>query len=105
MILHIISDNTARKVRDNQGIVQDWTGDTSDPGFYWDTDERLIYVTKDGKTLLSLIPITTESSGPDAMYFYHTLFNSSDKDFQRHPDTGRIIGYRYMEPVEYIFGA
>lgn len=104
MIIHIVSDNTAKRIQSTD-VVLEWTGDTSDPGFYWDSDERLVCVIGDGKVLVSLSPVTTSSSGLDVMYFYHTLFNSSDKDFQRHPDTGRIISYRYMHPIEYVFGA
>jgi hypothetical protein len=33
------------------------------------------------------------------------LFDQPDKDFQYHPATGERICYRYLHPLEYIFGA
>lgn len=105
MILYIVSDNTARKVK-NPDFIPDWSAEYYGvPGFYWYQDHYLVCVLDTLECVVSLGPVETESDGFDACYFYTVLFGQSDKDFQCHPDTGKRIEYRYMEPVEYVFGA
>lgn len=104
MILYVVSDNTARKVR-NPDFIPYWSAEYIDvPGFYWDLNHHLICVLDTLECLVSLRPVETEADSFDACYFYTVLFGQTDKEFQCHPDTGERICYRYMHPVEYVFG-
>jgi hypothetical protein len=105
MILYIVSDNTARKVK-NPDFIPDWSVEYYNvPGFYWYGDGYLVCVLDTLECLVSLQPIVPECDGLEASYFYTVLFDQSDKDFQYHPATGKRIEYRYIEPVEYVFGS
>jgi hypothetical protein len=104
MILYVVSDNTARKVR-NPDFIPNWSVEYHDvPGFYWYEDHYLVCVLDTLECVVSLHPVDTETDGFDACYFYTVLFGQSDREFQYHPDTGSRICYRYLHPLEYIFG-
>ncbi len=104
MILYIISDNTARRVK-NPDLIPYWSAEYHNiPGFYWDRNYHLICVLDTLERLVSIQPVETESQdGLESFYFYTVLFEQSDKEFQYHPDTGSRICYRYLHPLEYIF--
>lgn len=105
MILYVVSDNTARRV-ENPDVVPYWCAEYHGvPGFYWYQDHYLVCVLDTLECLVSLQPLVPECDGLDASYFYSVLFEQSDKDFQCHPATGERICYRYLHPIEYIFGA
>ncbi|NDC88988.1 MAG: hypothetical protein EB075_09325 [Bacteroidetes bacterium] len=105
MILYVVSDNTAKRV-EIPDFIPNWSAEYHDvPGFYWGPGDHLVCVLDTLECLVSLQPIVPECDGLDASYFYSVLFDQTDKDFQCQPATGERICYRYLHPLEYIFGA
>lgn len=100
MILHIIDDNTSIQAFFKIAIP-DWSGDIYSVGFYWDGD-HLVYVAKSGgPVVVSINKLIPDSMG---LAYYYRLFHQPDIEWHTDPETDKRIEYRYMHPVEYVFG-
>lgn len=99
MIGYVASDNTAIRM-DKPVVIFPWTGDLTRGGFYTRDGKDLIYVDRrTGKVFIA----TNLDLSRDWEYI-DTLFNQPDNDWHTDPDTGNRILYRYLEPVEWVFG-
>lgn len=100
MILHIIDDNTAIQAFCEKS-VPDWRGNIYDVGFHWH-GYHLVYVAKRGGPIV----VSINELSPDSMglTYYYRLFRQPDSKWHTDPETGNRIEYRYMHPVEYVFG-
>jgi hypothetical protein len=103
VIGYVVSDNTAIRM-DKPYVVLPWTGDVTQPGFHYRDDKHLLYVDrKTGRILIATnLDISREREYSD--YYYYTLLNQPGNDWHIDPDTGDRIRYRYLEPVEWVFG-
>lgn len=103
MIGYVVSDNTAIRM-DAPDTIRTWTGDNTRPGFYIRDDKDLLYVEeKTGKVLIAVgVDLSREREYSE--YYYYTLFCVPDDAWHTDPDTGDRIRYRYLEPVEWVFG-
>lgn len=100
MILYIIDDNTAISAIADKSVPE-WHGNIYDVGFHWD-DDHLVYVAKGGgPVLVSVDKLSPKSMG---LVYYYRLFRQPDKNWHTDPETGNRVSYRYMHPVEYVFG-
>ena len=100
MILHIIDDDTAIQAFCEKAIP-DWSGDIYGVGFYWYGD-HLVYVAKSGgPVVVSINELRPDSMG---LSYYYRLFNQLGSKWHTDPETDKRIEYRYMHPVEYVFG-
>ena len=100
MILHILDDNTAIQAFCKK-TVPDWSGDIYGVGFHWDGDHLVYIVKRGGPVVVSINELRPYSMG---LTYYYRLFHQRDSEWHTDPETGNRIKYRYMHPVEYVFG-
>jgi hypothetical protein len=103
VIGYVVSDNTGVRM-DKPGVILRWEGDVTRPGFYYRNDKDLIYVDKKTGKVLIATNLDLSLEREYSSYYYRTLFNQPDNDWHTDPDTGDRIRYRYLEPVEWVFG-
>ena len=101
MILYIVDDNTAIQAF-TKDVVPEWCGDTNVVGFFWDNDHLIYVAESNGLVLRSIVELAPRSMG---LVYYYRLFRQPDNKWHTDPETGSRICYRYLHPIEYIFGA
>ena len=101
MIGYVVTDNTGIRL-DEHDVIMPWTGDVTRPGFYIRDDKHLLYVWTGRILIATNLDLSLEREYSD--YYYYALFNQPDNDWHIDPDTGSRILYRYLEPVEWVFG-
>lgn len=95
MILYNITHNTA--VRALPRI----SSSRKPEGFrFCNESGQIRYVMKEGKGVLLCIDVCLHDITNQYAY---ALFDQPDNNWQRDPDTGLILRYRYLHPVEYVF--
>lgn len=103
MIGYVVTDNTVIRM-DAHDVILTWTGDVTRPGFYYQDDKHLLYVDRKTGRILIAVGVDMSRSREHSDYYYYSLFNQPDNDYHIDPDTGDRIVYRYLEPVEWVFG-
>lgn len=109
MIAHIVTDNTAVRIDGSEYGIRVWNGpgDLS-PGFViWrsgGTELQIMYVLASGQGMIT--PINLDLSLPGRSRptgWYHALIDQPENDWHRDPDTDRILMYRYLDLIEWVF--
>ena len=109
MIGYVVTDNTAVRVDGAEYGIRVWDGpgDLS-PGFVIRkggvTGLQLLYIPASGQKIIT--PINLDLSLPGRSRptrWYYTLTNQPENDWHRDPDTDKILVYRYLDPIEWVF--
>lgn len=109
MIARIIPDNTALRIDGTEYGVRVWGGPGDlFPGFVIrkvrGTTPQLLYILPKGHGIIT--PVNLDLSLPyrnRPTKWYYALTSQPGNDWHRDPDTGLIIFYRYLDPIEWVF--
>ena len=109
MIARIIPDNTALWIDGTEYGIRRWGGSTDlSPGFVLrkgrGNEIQLLYILPEGQKIIT--PVNLDLSLPyrsRPTEWYYALIDQPENDWHRDPDTDRIIDYRYLDPIEWVF--
>lgn len=110
MIAHIVTDNTAIRLDGAEYGIRIWDGpgDIANPGFALrkggSDGLQLLYIFPEGKGIITPINLDLSLSGRNRPTgWYYALIDQPENEWHRDPDTDRILAYRYLDPIEWVF--